>query len=489
MAQEDISDLTDAIGDFLFLSTQSDFEKKDITFDQPEDFKDDKFRYAVYTQTEEDDPQFRYVNYLVPEQATIDKNGSTCIFRIDDPVNNKLSDWGLDPATINDSYTGFFYDKTISPRYRAMIVMLGKGKSVPASGSFTNPIYSADDDNIVLWSGFNKTGAELSAGGGPGDKIRMTFSGIEQAINDLSVNGIIGWELYSGIHDINSGTLQSLQETLGKVDTGAFNNTFHSYAYKAIFNEGGRPDQMDFSSFPNTFPENTLSEEQQTGAAINNRYFNKAGEGPVIYWTIADIIFYLELWYVEVSTNLDQKLPDTFDIKTKFSDYVIVSDDIPTELFNEIPTDLNLEGLGVFDAFVEVMRHSTRFDIAGGYDIDGKFKFRFDPKLETTSTGVTIRTAEKFEITLSRGNFGDTYNRNKIVNNSTINVNRENSRIGRVIVIGDRVRINTMFTTLANAKNLEDIPRASSNADTYIAVTPSFIEDDEWKEYMELYVL
>lgn len=492
MAQIDIVDAVDEFGAFLKLSTQSDAEKKNIIFDKTSDFKDERFRYAVYAQTEEAfEPTFRYVNYLIPEEAIIEKNGSTCTFRVDDPVNNKLSDWGKDPATTNDAYLGFFYDRTVSPRYRAMVVMLGKGSTVPSA----NPVYSANGNNVVLWSGFNKTGASLDLGGSPGDKIKITLSGIEQAVNDLTVNGIIGWELYSVMLDNLNNFAVNTSQSASTIQTNAFEFTFHSYSYKAIFNEGGRPDQMDFVDFPADSdgvkgPTAAKSEEQTTGATLTRRYFNKAGEGPVKYWTIGDILLYLSLWYIKTDEDLDQKLPDTFDIKTKFNDYILQSAQMPPEIFSEVPTDLNLEGLGVFDAFVEVMRHSTRYDISGGYNFDGKYKFDFVPKLDITGTGVTIRTGEKIEIPMSRGQVGANYDENKIVNNSSINVNRENARIGRVIVIGDRVRINTLFTTLANT-NKDDVdfeaPRLSDNKDTYIQLTPSFIEDDEWNKYFELY--
>jgi len=496
MAEIDINEILDPLGGFLKLSTQPDDEKKDTVYDQPDDFKDEKFRYAVYAKEEEQtDSKFRYVTYLVPEEGAIEKHGSTCTFSINEPDDEKLSDWGKDPAITNDSYLGFFYDKTISPRYRAMVVMLGKGSTVPTSSPISQPDYSPDDNNIVLWSGFNKTGAELSAGGAPGDKIRMTFSGIEQAINDLSVNGIIGWELYSVMFDNRGNHATNTSQQTNPIRTNAFEFTFHSYAYKAIFNEDGRPDQMDFVDFPaddnsDKGPSTSASTEQEKGATLQNRYFNKAGEGPIKYWTIGDILIYLSLWYIQVDANLDQKLPDTFSIKTKFNDYVIQSGQIPSELFNEIPTDLSLEGLGVYDAFVEVMRHSTRYDISGGYDNDGKFRFNFVPKLETTGTGTVIRSTSEFEITMSRGDFGAAYNENKIVNNSILNANRENSRIGRVIVIGDRVRINTLFTTLANTgvdDSLFDAPRLSDDADDYAAVVSPKIVDADWSKYLALY--
>jgi len=114
------------------------------------------------------------------------------------------------------------------------------------------------------------------------------------------------------------------------------------------------------------------------------------------------------------------------------------------------------------------------------------FVLEFSPKIKTKSDGTVLRDAKDFQITMSRGDSGKPYDANKIVNNSTLFVNRENSNIGRVIVIGDRVRVNTMFSTLGNEKNTVNVPELSSNKSTFSLVALPNIRD--FDDFPAMYV-
>jgi len=459
MTSTNINEALNTIGSKIKLAGQSTGEKETINWDQP-----DGRNFAVYT-FQESDAALTAINWTVdntlyPIETMIDKNGSTTNFKIADP-NFTISDFDSSTGPL-----GFRFDQTTANRSYAMIVLLGPGQSFPANGA----AYTENDNNQVLFVGFNKTGCQLFPGGGPdggGDSIGLTYSGIEQGLNDLLVSGIISYDLRAGLNKSQTNL--------------SHKNIVHGFHKRAIFNEDGKPDKLDLSRVDilGVSPVLEKTSGSGVGVALSNEFFNKSGEGPADYWSIKDILLYIAHMYGQKNIYIDPLLPKDFQLKNKFSLYVAFVGAIPDDLDNETPSDLDLEGLGVYDAIVETVNQSGKFDIYGGYSITGKFEFRFVPKEN--------RDAREFRTVVSRNGTGVTYDTNKILENCTLNCNREFSQVGRVEVHGARVIVNTLLTSFFEGT---DNPQSifSVTEDVFGAVTGTRITPDDFaRNHLKLY--
>ena len=364
---------------------------------------------------------FTYTKLIKVKNCNITKNGSTSNFVLQDPAGTEVGD--------NDGLYGYTLDAVTNNRYHLMVVLYGAGVSLPTQGD----AYAQNNSNFVIFSGFVKGDVSLEAGGAPGDRVELQAVGIEQGLNDFQVKGTVHWDFTLSINS------DAKPDSEGRMGVAADpNNTAWTPRYKAIFNENGNPDKMNFGDVVPTW---SLTGNAGRGDTNTAPYFNKSGEGEVQYWSIGQMVNYIIQWCIGYDGGVfDEFLPEEFIIRSKFANYLHASIEIPTLLYSEYVSHVDVDGMGAWDALIEVMRQSYTHDIAGRYDQEGKFILIFKTKYDAE------RDARESRTYLCRGKRGEDFDVNCIVKNSNLGLSREENNLGRVIILGKPVKLNVLFT-------------------------------------------
>ena len=276
--------------------------------------------------------------------------------------------------------------------------------ALPAGGS------TYDNNKEVMFCGYNRPGAALDL-----NNVAVTYEwhGIEELLNEIKVCGI-----YS--HGINTPTI-----------TGTDNYS----SAKCIFNENGERDRSTY-------------EEILIGT--RHYYFNKSGIGKTDFWSIKHMLFYLKWLYCSPASPLID-LPNGLGLKliAYVSDYINLNLGLidKTELDTIVPKNFSIENFGVLDAIKEVLKQSKSYMMYKAYTCDG---------------GVTIGYRKKKSIQADRdegdqpmliriGKTGEPASAQDLSAGGNINCNRETKNLGRVVVLGDYLRFNSLATSLAHS--------------------------------------
>jgi len=305
--------------------------------------------------------------------------------------------------------------------------------SLPADGA----AYTAGD-NVVIFSGYNKPGSALAFND---LRVHMDWIGVENLLNEIKIFGCYTQNIMTPNWPPagSSGLLKVLS-----------NN-------KCIFNEGGRGDL------------NTQSLKGDTG----KYYFNKSGMKHSTTWTLEKILRYVVDWYTKSTSEiiaLDNRIG--INLITYISNYIDYDyGDIELSSFADIvPYDFSLEGLGVLEALQKIFAESKSYFMYKAYCNDGKVTLMHKGKGANT----TVRGTEVDQpMLLNIGALGAEPDSTILYNSANIKLNRETKNVGRVIVMGDYLCINTLATSCAypaEGSKAAFSGQFSTNKDSYSAI-------------------
>lgn len=293
--------------------------------------------------------------------------------------------------------------------------------SLPSSGA------TYGNDKEVIFCGFNKPGAALNL-----NKVAVSYEwhGVEELLNEIKINGIY---------------------TKG-ISTTSIKGSDHYSNARCIFNEDGEKDRS------------VISETLVGGAKY---FFNKSGIGQTEYWSIKNILYYLKWFYcsstsplIDADPGLGLKLISYVSNYINFSLGLINNTDLP----DIVPKHLSLEGFGVLDAIKEVLKQSKSYMLYKSYTCNGKVTLSFRRK----NAYVDDRDSGDQPMLIRIGQTGQPQTAVNLSAGGTINCNRETKNLGRVIVLGDYLRFNTLATSLAYPSFASNL---SSDKDIYSAVS------------------
>lgn len=364
-------------------------------------------------------PTLKWTKKLRWDMIEKSKNGSICKVEITDTDRTKIPEY-------NDSAYGFFINSTTAIRNFIQVVKLKQGEAFEGEGS------DYTDNRICLFSGFMRSPVEINT---QGDVFTLTYRGIEEIFDFYKMNGIITFNLESGINGIVSGTQDNIKHISGPL----------------IFNKNGVPDQLDQSALSATI---TTGPAEIGGGDLDAPLFNRSGFGPVKWWNMFDIVKYLQRWYFETNT-LDTLLPNQFFEILRLLRQWVEFDLFPkgavrpfkyeTELSLIVPVNLEITAMGLWESFVHIIDQTKEFLPIFHYLPDGKVSIAFGPKDVDAIDG-------SFAHTIKRGALNQARNLDDILLDSEIVLNREWGNLGRVVVEGAPTRINTLIA----AKTLND---------------------------------
>lgn len=376
-----------------------------------------KSRYAnhsVYTKFEDSTSigTFTCTKKIRPQKITISEKLSYC--------DSIYVDKDVDRLYTYDSILGIDYDQYTKGRQFILVADETDilDANLPASGAS----YS---DKQVLFCGYNKPGGAIDF-----NSVRLTHEwvGIEELLNEIKISGIY-------TNSVNTDTITSARSLSSA---------------RCIFNEDGNKDRSQFE------------DTSEIGGA--KYFFNKSGIGQTVFWSLKNILLYIKWFYCTSGSPIIAL--DTGDRGLKLIEYVSNYIDIDFTRMNETelpdiePMDFDIEGMGVLDAIKKVLAESKKYMLYKAYRCDGKVNIGYRSKIAISSTD---RFAEDNPMLFRIGVQGATTASTNLINAGNVNLNRETKNIGRVIVLGDYLRINTLCTSLAYssfASNLSSDPEA-----------------------------
>ena len=375
--------------------------------------------HSVYTKFEDTTSigTFICTKKIRPQKIIISEKLSTC--------NSIYVDKDVDRLYTYDSILGIDYDQYTLGRQFILVADETDilDANLPASGAS----YS---DKEVLFCGYNKPGGSIdfnSVG------LAHEWIGIEELLNEIKISGI-----YS--NSVNTDTITS-ERSLSSA--------------RCIFNEDGNQDRSE------------IIESDEIGG--DKYFFNKSGIGQQKFWSCKNILLYIKWFYCTANSPIIAL--DTGDRGLKLIDYVSNYINIDFERMNETdlpdiePMNLDLEGMGVLDAIKEVLKQSKKYMLYKAYTCDGRVTIGYRSKIAISATE---RFAEDNPMLFRIGVQGATTASTNLVNGGNVNLNRETKNVGRVIVLGDYLRINTLCTSLAYSTFASNL---SSDPDTYTGVS------------------
>jgi hypothetical protein len=409
----------------------------------------------------------------------------------DDPVINTVVGGGpytlTASAATTNSQAGNIFTDSAGNRYTIDSVDEETDEIVVSDdlGAGTAPItgqasiireYPAEDaafdaqDDIPIFIGFNRKGARLNL---EEDRVEITYDGIERILNDMTVNGVVSLDTVVGVNK--------------NVNANSFDYATFSYQHKAVFNKGGRPDKFEDSQLIKNIV--IGAEGTGKGEQLILPFFNIVGAGVKEFWSIYDIINYLYYWYIGnpdiPQFNRELVFPDEFDYIVNFNHFIAGIDfgEVGNELKEIIINDFVIENMGVWDALQKTLDASGKYVLGWAYNVNGKVELKIDRK--------TDRTADNLPMLLSRNDFEAAYDGKKIVEDGSLYINRESSQVGRVIVLGRPITLNTAASTFIDNKDLarkdpsdDQLMIFSQNPVTYVEPGIGYIK--KWYNYLHL---
>lgn len=353
---------------------------------------------------------------LVALSCEIKENESSAKMELVDVTKTKVSDF--------DGVQGVHFDEYVKGRQFILICSEEDvlNDDLPADGD------PYGNDKQVIFSGYNFNGGNIDL-----EKTRfmVDFIGVEHLLNEIKISGCL-------IGGFASPNIENPGDRLSNS--------------KCIFNENSRPDREAHFSSSNT--DNTFR-------------FNKSGIGNTAYWEIQEILQYVVNFYCKSTSPLIAL--DTNNMGLKLISYI--SNYIKWEwgqissfdLINLRPMDFVLEGMGVFDALLKIVAETKKYMLYKAYTTQGKVSLSVRVKY----ANVTEREEGDLPMVIDIGQFKAITSGSNILNSSTIHMNRETRNVGRVILLGDFLRLNTLCTTLAYAEfagNFSDNETAYNSA-------------------------
>lgn len=331
--------------------------------------------------------------------VTISEYTSVCESIIVDDTKYKISSYdtlyGIDYA----SYT----------KGRQFIIIVDQTGVADASLPAHNDAYSATD-KVVIFSGYNKPGSSLDV---TDLRVHMDWIGVENLLNEVKI---------AGCYVKNVATPS--WPASGSVGLKVLSND------KCIFNEDGRGDL------------NTQVGKGETG----KYYFNKSGMKHSTTWTLEKILRYVVKWYTKSDSELialDNRLG--LNLITYISNYIDfdLGDISNTDFANIVPYDFSLEGLGVLEAIQKIFEESKKYVLYKGYCNNGAVTLTY----KTKYADATSRGADDQAMRVRIGQLDTAEDDTVLYNGANINLRRETKNIGRVVVMGDFLGINTLATS------------------------------------------
>ena len=358
-------------------------------------------------------PSYAYTNKVDIDVINMGQIASNAKGRITDPSLVQIVDY--------DGELGINLNSYVKGRHFIIVT---------DETAYDNPTIdeSYGNDRIVLFAGYNKStyGVNLSS-----LDVHPTYVGIENLLNEIKILGRF---------EHNAVDNQSLN----------FSTTVHTDR-PCVFNPNGRPNRGG-----------TIKVNASDTAFILTPVFKSTGLNSSDFWTLGDILKYLIGCYMfpsELSSTIDDgKYLNMVSFTSKFFK---IDADVSSDAFQRIPHNLDLTGLGVYDALVKVAVETRQFSLARTYDSQGRCLLAFKDNLTSS------RDAGESGMTLNIGELLAPANKQNIVEDLNLNLNRETNNVGRVIVLGDHLVCNTLAST---ARTTVDYPM-SSQADELSSVS------------------
>lgn len=370
--------------------------------------------HSVYTKFEDTTTPASYTctKKIVPTKVFINEDTSIC--------KSVYVDKTIDRLYSLDSILGVDYDQYTKGR-QFIFVANEPGvldADLPAEGA-------AYTSKLPIFIGYNKPGAAIDF-----NSVRMSpeWVGIEELLNEIKISGIY-------TNAVNSPTITSDRSLSSE---------------RCVFNESGRKDRSEY--------------EDNTEIGGAKYFFNKSGIGQTKFWSLKNILLYIKWFYCTASSPIIAL--DTGDRGLNLINYVAdyINFDLArmneTDLPDIEPMDFDIEGLGVLDAIKKVLKESKKYMLYKAYRIDGKVTIGYRAKFHTD------RFAEDNPMLLRIGVQNAATASTNLINSANINLNRETKNIGRVIVLGDYLRINTLCSTLAYSGFSDNL---SSSYESYVS--------------------
>ena len=292
--------------------------------------------------------------------------------------------------------------------------------SLPDNGS-SYPLTRA-----VIFSGYNKKGAELDLNN---VREKIKWIGVENLLDEITISGcytknIITKSWPAGSEGLNAWSSQN-----------------------CVFNERGRGDK---------------STVLNVGEISTERFFNKSGIKDAATWSLADIFRYVVQYYTFATTKLIYSYSSGVDLIPYISRYIDCDfrDIDNTDLASITPYDFSLEGLGVLEAIIKIFEESKNYTLYKAYTADGKVTLTYRNKASDTIN----KGAGDKPMLINIGALDAVPDSTILFNEGNISLNRDTKNIGRVVVMGDYLRINTLATTLAYTGSTA---KFSTNGSTY----------------------
>jgi len=392
----------------------------------------------VFSSTTSGIPTYVYTNKVKAHYIDISKKRSTCSVTIQDDTLDQIVDYdGNYGIGLNSNVDGYDY----------LLVLAESSKAnITTAGNYAN-------DKIVLFSGYNRGSYSIDL-----DEKRVSggYVGIEEMLNEIKVDGIL---------EVNHENAPSSQNLNGDIGTHQVNY----YDCKVIFNEKGVPDnfigQLKYSYTINR--DSTPPVVGLTSVGV----FDKSGLQEAGFWNCEEILDYLMAVYLshnpELRLFLDQA--DRLDYVSKFLgfDYGSLS---RSDLADIEPKDFDITGMGLLDAIYKVLDQSRRYSVSKKYKQNGKaiIGLRANSKAQRIADN-----SSDIPYKLQIGEAGAAAVKLDIVESANLNLNRENKSVGRVVVRGGYLHINTLITTWGDntvtpaASNSKTAYSAASNSENF----------------------
>ncbi len=371
---------------------------------------------------------------IVVKTVTITKENSVCETDIEDITKTKIASYDTLFGIDFDSYT----------KGRQYLIVVDYTGTADASLPADAAAYSATD-KVVIFSGYNKKGSAINHNE---MRYHMDWVGVENLLDEIIISGCY-------IKNVVTPKWPGTSESLGTLKV--LSNQ------KCIFNEGGRGDRMTEMS----------SAEMNPVAPIGiHYYFNKSGIKHSGTWTLEQILRYVVENYCKSSSELialDNRLG--LKLISYISNYIDFdySRISSSDFANIVPYDFSIEGLGVYEAIKKIINESKKYTLYKAYTSDGKVTLTYKIK----NVDATIRGTDDFPMLLRIGVQDAVPDSTIVLNSADINLNREMKNVGRVIVMGDYLCLNTLMTTCAYTEYSADAAFSgnfSTNLDTYSAI-------------------
>ena len=364
---------------------------------------------------------------IAVQTVTISRYTSICETILVDITKTKLADY--------DPIYGIDFDVYTKGR-QYLIVVDHTGfldSDLPADGT----AYDATNQ-VVIFSGYNKPGSALDIND---IRVSMQWCGVENLLDEIKISG-------SYIKNVATPNWPASGSVGLKVLS----------SQPCIFNENGRGDRT--------------TQYSTDEANLGKFYFNKSGLKHATTWTLEQIFKYVTEWYTKSTSEiiaLDRKLG--LDLITYISNYIDVEyrDISNTDFALIVPYDFNLEGLSVMEAYIKIFEESKKYTMYKAYTNSGKVTISY----RLRNADATLRGTDDLPMKIEIGVQDAVPTSTIVFNDGNINLNRETRNVGRVVVMGDFLCINTLMTSCAypaEGSKAAFSGNFSTNKDTYSAI-------------------